>query len=1088
MTDRIVDSHSTISKTTSSSPTTAPLRFTAVNRFWIGVVAFGLLTFAAVAQRPRSDPFQSPRWVISGSWWANPLEWNAPSRLAKIECGLNAIYSLPDLAHVFAAGNKGMIVASSNAGQTWTKKQINFSETKNGPSPTPTAAAASFLRLLDFTPSAQASISRSSSSAQQSPPSEAGIAVSVPRSDDHLRGIYFVDDAQRGEVVTEAGWRYFTSDGGDRWNTQFLNELFFGNAILLEAPLRSVHVPTVNDGSHYLAVTNNNWFVRGSKDTFYYPFNEDKRVYGAHEIAGIAWVVGEQGTIWRGTDGGTNWGSLQTPTPDDLHGVYFLDDRKGWVVGSNGVVYGTSDAGTTWNRRNTNTRSQLNSVHFLSDGQHGWIAGNDGLILSTTDGGETWIHQTQGLEGTGGRYLRFPAPWYFLSLFVLGAVLARRRADPVTTPPEESVADVLVSDRPLEKADGDVLAFNSIARGLSRFLRNENTLPPLTIAIIGEWGTGKSSLMNLLRVDLRSYKFRPVWFNAWHHQKEEHILASLLENIKLQAVPRWWTSRGIVFRAKLLWIRGWRQWFPLAALLFLIYVMLLYRLGNGGSDSTLATFIKDVVSSIKDPATAPSTGNIVTLIPLLAGIFTFFTAIWKGITAFGVKPASLLAGVSRGMSIRGLEAQTSFRQKFAVEFNDVTRALGERSMLIFIDDLDRCRPDQVVETLEAVNFLTTSGECFVVIGMARDYVERCVGRAFKEVAEEMIDEVGSTGKTAEEIAKRKRIEFARQYLDKLINIEVPVPAAKQSQSLALLIASTKEEEKQKLTRGQALRLSTLNTLAKYWRVGPALAGLIALLIIGYYIAQSFAGSASSGASTQTTSTIPASTQSPTQTSVPNSPAGSSPVSAQQNVANERANLVQGDRARVSPNILPALSLLILIWFGSTILTLRPGLVVRDSPRFVKALEIWHPLVFARQSTPRATKRFMNHVRYLAMRQRRQSDSEPPLQKFLCWLKEKFTGVQLMKIDPTQLEIKSVVIPDEILVALAAQEGLDQNTIRPVAPTSDFPDFPKPKNINEALYSLFADAAKAHEDEFHNWRDLEKYRDRFREMTRNVAVR
>ena len=96
----------------------------------------------------------------------------------------------------------------------------------------------------------------------------------------------------------------------------------------------------------------------------------------------------------------------------------------------------------------------------------------------------------------------------------------------------------MVSDRALESASEDVLSFNAIALGLSRFLRNENTKPPLTIAITGEWGTGKSSLMNLLRADLRSYKFRPVWYNAWHHQKEEHILASLLENIILQAVPR----------------------------------------------------------------------------------------------------------------------------------------------------------------------------------------------------------------------------------------------------------------------------------------------------------------------------------------------------------------------------------------------------------------------------------------------------------------------------------------------------------------------------------------------------------------------
>ena len=62
-------------------------------------------------------------------------------------------------------------------------------------------------------------------------------------------------------------------------------------------------------------------------------------------------------------------------------------------------------------------------------------------------------------------------------------------------------------------------------------------MPPLTIAVTGEWGSGKSSLMNLLRVDLRRYGFRPVWFNAWHHQKEENLLASLLEMVRSQADP-----------------------------------------------------------------------------------------------------------------------------------------------------------------------------------------------------------------------------------------------------------------------------------------------------------------------------------------------------------------------------------------------------------------------------------------------------------------------------------------------------------------------------------------------------------------------
>src|SRR5262249_32957524 len=139
----------------------------------------------------------------------------------------------------------------------------------------------------------------------------------------------------------------------------------------------------------------------------------------------------------------------------------------------------------------------------------------------------------------------------------------------------------------------------------------------------------------------------------------------------------------------------------------------------------------------------------------------------KLLKPFGVNPASLLATVAGSGNLSALEAQTSFRHQFAAEFRDVSRALGPRTMPIFIDDLDRCRPQQVADLLEAVSFLISSGDCFVVMGMARDRVERCVGLSFKELADEMEGPTKSA-----EVAWERRAQFARQYLDKLVNIEV----------------------------------------------------------------------------------------------------------------------------------------------------------------------------------------------------------------------------------------------------------------------------------------------------------------------------
>ena len=157
-------------------------------------------------------------------------------------------------------------------------------------------------------------------------------------------------------------------------------------------------------------------------------------------------------------------------------------------------------------------------------------------------------------------------------------------------------------------------------------------------------------------------------------------------------------------------------------------------------------------------------------------------------------PSSLLASDAPGSSAKRLKEQTAFRQRFAREFSDVTRALGRQRMLILIDDLDRCRPEKVREVLEAVNFLVSSGECFVILGMAREIVRHCVGLSFARVVDTMpwgaldlppeeINRViertqrefadAAGGKTVPDVGTAaRRAAFAELFLDKLVQIEI----------------------------------------------------------------------------------------------------------------------------------------------------------------------------------------------------------------------------------------------------------------------------------------------------------------------------
>jgi photosystem II stability/assembly factor-like uncharacterized protein len=61
------------------------------------------------------------------------------------------------------------------------------------------------------------------------------------------------------------------------------------------------------------------------------------------------WVVGRPGSVvLHSPDAGRTWKVLKTGQPLPLHGVCFLDERRGWAVGELGCILHTEDGGLNW--------------------------------------------------------------------------------------------------------------------------------------------------------------------------------------------------------------------------------------------------------------------------------------------------------------------------------------------------------------------------------------------------------------------------------------------------------------------------------------------------------------------------------------------------------------------------------------------------------------------------------------------------------------------------------------------------------------------------------------------------------------------
>jgi len=689
----------------------------------------------------------------------------------------------------------------------------------------------------------------------------------------------------------------------------------------------------------------------------------------------------------------SRWLPVPSPSKNTLS-VAFRDRIHGVAAGIDGYIARTEDGGRKWTEQHSNTHADLTSIAFGPAGMV-YAAGKNGTVLQSLDDGENWRHVTAEWNGPARDGVAVPPLWYIIfNAFVtlpLLAIAARSLPRDEKTIESDSVAETIGSDRPLEKGDPDPINLRSIALAISRFLRNESTLPPLTVAVTGEWGSGKSSLMNLLRADLTDFGFRPVWFNAWHHQKEEHLLASLLQAVRHQAVPRWWRPENFFFRLRLIWIRGWKH----RANLLLLILFLSLAIGfeskhhTGNVLDQLAKFAQDMSQKdAKTIATELLPQSVLHEILALMSIVAVLGTSWRGLKAFRMNPATLLASVSGSAKVNDLSAEIGFRDKFASEFSDVTKALGERSLLIFIDDLDRCSPASVGDVLEAVNFLVSSGDCFVVIGMDRTRVERYIKVNFKEVS---LDEA----------------DFSTKYLDKLINIEVPVPEPTDDASTQILvplhIAAPEGQSNWRLLR--QLAADSLH----FWPMALAVVIAVAGFLSGRR-AQEPAMPLNPASALETTApavpppAIPKADSPPTPAPPPQTPLKT----------NQPGDVLQGDVARLHFWIYwPAVLFMIpLIGVGVWLITRPRDLVVHDSPLFLEAINIWRPVIAQKLRTPRALKRFMNRLRYLAMRQRPQEEEMTLWRQLQLWI----TGKKRETPPPV-----TNAIPEPALVALAAME-------------------------------------------------------------------
>lgn len=284
----------------------------------------------------------------------------------------------------------------------------------------------------------------------------------------------------------------------------------------------------------------------------------------------------------------------------------------------------------------------------------------------------------------------------------------------------------------------DLLGFDYLVDSLEVVLTQPRLLP-VTVGVLGDWGSGKTSLLKMVGARLGSAaEYVVVPFSPWRYEAYEDVKAALMDAVLVEVAKRVPPSDpdqvGLLRRLRLKVARIMAG--PAAAGRVLAPALGTLAAGRLGASPELGAAVGSAVVAGVDAISAEEAKGAEEGQPELPTVF---------------------------------ESVSDFRD----EFEDLVRGLDTvKAVVVLIDDLDRCLDDTVIDVFEAIRLFLQVSKTAFVIAANREIVQAAVERRYPAARE---------GDAA----------LGKDYLEKIVQVEVTVPplaAAEAETYLNLLFA------------------------------------------------------------------------------------------------------------------------------------------------------------------------------------------------------------------------------------------------------------------------------------------------------------
>lgn len=330
--------------------------------------------------------------------------------------------------------------------------------------------------------------------------------------------------------------------------------------------------------------------------------------------------------------------------------------------------------------------------------------------------------------------------------------------------------------------DTDFLNYSEVAEMVADLIGDQKLLP-VSIGVFGGWGMGKSSTLKLVEreLDKTPERYLIIKFDAWLYQDFDDARAALMSVIStslVTAVPPTLKAKakslmGRVNKLRLLGLalEGGAAAFGFPAFgLIAKGVEAVGAVVGGARDDATVNVVNDAAKDIESEA----------------------------------------SGLLKPSEDKGPPGEID---AFRAEFSEVLSGL-DKTLVVFIDNLDRCLPKNAIETIEAVRLFLFMPNTAFVVAADEDMIRHAVSQHFNNPSQRHVTD----------------------YLDKLIQIPVRVPRAgvQEIRAYLLLLLAGRSEltapdiEKLRQFLIEGLRMSwkgkndfTIDTLLETLKISPS---------------------------------------------------------------------------------------------------------------------------------------------------------------------------------------------------------------------------------------------------------------------------